>query len=125
MQIQNAILHRKRKTKLYCACHLGSYLHGPYASNATPISIFEDFFRFCVLVARRKVVPNDWNWGAFLKKAVIHVRFAFEKSDAKERWGGETYFDGAVLGGRSLRYTGTVVYGRGVNYGEVCLRTHS
>jgi len=40
------------------------------------------------------------------------VCYAFEKSDAKERWGGENVFAGA-MGGRSLRHTAIVVYGNG------------
>ena len=35
--------------------------------------------------------------------------YAFEKSDAKEKWGGENVF-AAAMGGRSLRATGEIVY---------------
>jgi hypothetical protein len=46
----------------------------------------------------------------FLKKAGELLPYAFEKSDAKEKWGGENVFS-AMMGGRSLRYTGEKVYG--------------
>jgi hypothetical protein len=46
----------------------------------------------------------------FLKAAAELLPYAFEKSDAKEKWGGENIFR-AIMGGRSLRYTGEVVYG--------------
>jgi hypothetical protein len=38
------------------------------------------------------------------------LRYAFEKADAKEKWGGENIFR-AMMGGRSLRATGEAVYG--------------
>ena len=39
--------------------------------------------------------------------------YAFEKSDAKEKWGSENVF-AAMTGGLSLRATGEVVYGASI-----------
>eukprot|EP00947_MAST-08B_sp_MAST-8B-sp1_P001239 g1239.t1 len=88
----------------------GGNLHGPYNPEATPEDIKIDFMAFCLLAARRRVVPPGWDWPAFLAVAAAFVSFAFEKSDAQERWGSENVF-AAVAGGRSLRFTGESVYG--------------
>ena len=95
----------------------GCNLHGPYDPGATSDTIAEDFLVFCVLAKRRGVVPDNWDWSSFLANAAKHVMFAFEKSDAQERWGSENVF-AAMMGGRSLRYTASVVYGRGPMFGE-------
>ena len=47
-------------------------------------------------------IPSDWDWSAFLQFATEFFIFAFEESDAMERWGSEN--------GRSLRFTGTQIY---------------
>jgi hypothetical protein len=59
------------------------------------------------------VIPEGWKWGAFLAKAVKFVIFAFEKRDAHVRWGRENVFH-ATMGGRSLRYTGEIIYSMSV-----------
>lgn len=42
---------------------------------------------------RHGVVPSaGWDWAAFLKVAVGLLPYAFEKSDAKKKWGGENVF---------------------------------
>lgn len=87
----------------------GCYLHGPYDPDATPESIVNDFLVFCTLAIRAKTIPQGWDWKAYLKSAPDYIVFAFEKSDAINRWGSENYFNG-VMGGRSLRYTGTKIY---------------
>jgi hypothetical protein len=86
----------------------GCYLHGPYDPAATKVSITADFLCFCVLAKRHGVVPGDWPWAAFLAVACNFAGYAFEKSDACERWGEENYF-AAMMGGRSLRFTATKV----------------
>ncbi|KAL7499998.1 hypothetical protein ACHAWT_010939 [Skeletonema menzelii] len=91
----------------------GCNLHGPYNPDATPESIANDFLVFCTLAKRAKAFPSDWNMEAFLKVAPEYIVFAFEKSDAKERWGSENYFE-AEMGGRSLRYTAEKIYKSGV-----------
>ncbi len=90
----------------------GCYLHGPYLCEASAQSIAEDFIIFCVLAQDAGVIPQNWNWKEFLNIAYKFAGYGFEKSDAQERWGNENVFMGA-LGGRSLRYTGSVVYGTG------------
>ena len=88
----------------------GCNLHGPYLPDATPESISRDFLIYCILAHRAKSLPAGWNWASFLKAAVEYIPYAFEKSDAKERWGSENYFEGASGAGRSLRYTGMQIY---------------
>lgn len=96
----------------------GCYLHGPYDPDNTPLGRVLDFLVFCVLAKRKGVIPADWPWPDFLRAAVRWMPYAFEKSDAQERWGNENFFSGA-MGGRSLRYTAFVVYGSGSE--EQCL----
>lgn len=93
----------------------GCNLHGPYLPDVTPESIAKDFQIFCILAHRAKAVPADWDWKSFLKAATNYIPYAFEKSDAKERWGSENYFEGASGAGRSLRYTGMQIYKSGVD----------
>ena len=88
----------------------GGYLHGPYDPEATARSLGDDFLAFCFLANRAGVIPaSGWSWSSFFAVAPKHIVFAFEKSDAKERWGGENAFQ-AMMGGRSLRYTGEQIY---------------
>lgn len=91
----------------------GCNLHGPYNPDATPESIADDFLVFCVLASKARVFPFDWSVQdveSFLKTAPEHITFAFEKSDAKVRWGSENYFEAEIVGGRSLRYTAEQIY---------------
>ena len=89
----------------------GGDLHGPYDPDSTTQSNAKDFLIFCLLASRRHVVPPGWDWLAFLKVASQFVCYAFEKSDAKERWGGENFFSTMTTGRPSLRHTAEVVYG--------------
>jgi hypothetical protein len=97
--------------------HGGCYLHGPYDPEKTTASVVRDFQVFCLLANRRGVIPKDWDWAAFLKVAARFAGYAFEKSDAQERWGSENFFN-AMTGGRSLRYTAEQVYGSRCQSGE-------
>eukprot|EP00035_Acanthoeca_spectabilis_P034147 m.27366 g.27366 ORF g.27366 m.27366 type:complete len:407 (-) comp6414_c0_seq2:1974-3194(-) len=93
----------------------GGILRGPNDPQRTLQSLTVDFLTFSLLATRHGVTPEGWNWPAFLNVAPRFVRFVFTKSDAKERWGSENIFSGALStspGSRSLRYTGTRVYGR-------------
>lgn len=90
----------------------GGNLHGPYNPDGDSLSIKGDFMAFCLLGAQNSVVPVGWDWPAFLKVAANFVCYAFEKSDAQERWGGENVF-AVQMGGRSLRFTAEHVYGTG------------
>lgn len=73
-------------------------------------SIWQDFLVFCKLAVRRHAIPQGWDWSRFLSTATGLLRYAFEKSDAQEKYGGENVF-AVAMGGRSLRYTGEVIYG--------------
>ena len=89
----------------------GGWLHGLYDQYGDATTILEDFLIFCKMAAHQGVIPPGWDWHAFLSSlATGDLIYAFEKSDASEKWGGENVFQ-AFLGGRSLRYTGETVYG--------------
>ena len=60
------------------------------------------FLVFCRLVEHQGAVPSPWDWAGFLATAAILLPYAFEKSDAQEKYGGENVFS-AAMGGRSLR----------------------
>ena len=62
----------------------------------------KDFMVFCYLAVQANAISQPWNWGDFLKTAAENVVFAFEKSDATERWGSP--------GGRNLRFVGEQIY---------------
>lgn len=62
------------------------------------------------MAAAHGVVPRGWDWARFLQAAAGLLPYAFEKSDAKDKWGGENVF-AAMLGGRSLRATAEAVLG--------------
>jgi hypothetical protein len=91
----------------------GGELRGVMNPEATPESVSTELFVFCKLAVKNKVVPPNWKWEAFLAKAIGLVIYAFEKSDAKEKYGGENVFS-AFWGGRSLRATGETIYGSSV-----------
>lgn len=86
---------------------------GLYESGATKGTILLDFLVFCKLAVENHVVPPGWDWPAFLRVAAGLLIYAFEKSDAKDKWGGENVFS-VMFGGRSLRVTAEAVYGNGV-----------
>jgi hypothetical protein len=92
----------------------GCNLHGPYDPDATPDSIADDFLIYCILADRASTLPSGWDWKAFLKAAAGYISYAFEKDDARERWGSENVFQ-AMMGGRSLRFTGNKIYQSDVN----------
>lgn len=103
------------------AVHGGCDLHGPYDEDPTVENLLLDFLIFVKLAVSRGVIPApgsmewEWNWDDFVAKAPSHIVYAFEKSDAKEKYGSENIFMGA-MGGRSLRFTGEVITGSGVSY---------
>ncbi|PNH04043.1 hypothetical protein TSOC_009850 [Tetrabaena socialis] len=51
-----------------------------------------------------------WDWSLVFAKGAELLGYAFEKSDAQEKSGGENVFQ-AAMGGRSLRATAELVYG--------------
>ena len=87
------------------------------ASGCYTTNDVKGFLLFCKLAARREVIPRCWNWGAFLRKAWQLLPYAFEKSDAQEKYGAENVFMGA-LGGRSLRLTAEIVYESSCMFGS-------
>eukprot|EP00962_Isochrysis_galbana_P054609 scaffold26215_cov107-Isochrysis_galbana.AAC.6 len=100
----------------------GCYLHGLYGKSAGQGgSITGDFLGFCKLAVRHGVTPQDgaWSWAELLQRAGgkdehgrAPLQCAFEKSDAKEKYGSENVFS-VMTGGRSLRATAEVVFGSG------------
>lgn len=98
-------------------CWGGDNLHGLYDPDSTNLTIMADFLVFCKLAVLNKVIPRGWNWSQFLSTAAKLNPYAFEKSDAQEKYGEENVFSG-MFGGRSLRTTGIDVYGSGPTGGE-------
>lgn len=93
----------------------GCNLHGLYnavASGGGEEEVARDFLIFCRLARLAGAIPERWDWPAFLAHAAPMLRFAFEKSDAQEKYGGENIFTAALPGGgRSLRFTAEAIYG--------------
>ena len=95
------------------------HLHGPHNPDADASSNTVDFLAFCLLCARRGVLPSGWNWGTwkegrgwtggFLATAFNFVCYAFAKSAAQERCESENAFASAC-GARSLRNMAEQVY---------------
>ncbi|PRW32888.1 tRNA pseudouridine synthase [Chlorella sorokiniana] len=89
-------------------------LYGAQAGGCKE-DVVEDFLIFCKLAVANGVVPQQhWDWGKFLRIAADLLPYAFEKSDASDKWGGENIF-AAAMGGRSLRATAEVVFGSGLS----------
>lgn len=87
-----------------------NYSHGIVDGNATSFSVVLDFLLFCIAATLRGVLPSDiWNWKEFLNVARPLLLCGFSKDDAQEKYGSENIFAG-VMGGRSLRFTGNMVY---------------
>ena len=94
----------------------GGYLHGLYTDDHSGFSIVQDFAVFCRLAVRNDVIPAGFNWSEATRVASKLLPFAFEKrhrrrrAGVSEKYGGENIF-ASMLGGRSLRGTGEMVYG--------------
>ena len=97
----------------------GCNLHGIYDPDATKLSVMCDFLEFLILATRKRVLtlPSLARWTALLSTAAQLVPYAFEKDDAAKKWGSENVFN-VVTGGRSLRYTGELVYGSSIMAGS-------
>ena len=87
----------------------GGTLYDPDHSGR---SVFLDFVIFCKLAIRNRAVPDPFDWVEALAVAADLIPYAFEKSDAQEKYGSENFF-APQMGGRSLRYTGATIYGYG------------
>jgi hypothetical protein len=77
----------------------GCNLHGLYDPDTSPGMITRDFLQFCKLAVKAGVLPRPWDWALFLNKARGLLPYAFEKSDAKEKWGRENVFAAGEVGG--------------------------
>jgi hypothetical protein len=91
----------------------GGKLRGLYIPENSKKDIVADLLVFAKLSHLHGCLPNRWSWSRFLDKAKTLVMYAFEKSDAKEKYGGENVF-AVMTGGRSLRATAEMVYATGV-----------
>ena len=80
----------------------GDVRGGSLYDQSEPDEIVQDFLVFCRLAKEKGVLPEGWNWSKFLDTAAELLPYAFEKSDAQEKYGGENVF-AFVTGGRSLR----------------------
>ncbi len=75
---------------------------------------FRQFHLFCPLAKTNGVIPEkNWSWELVIEKAKLLLGYAFEKSDAQEKYGSENVFS-SLMGGRSLRFTGEYVYSNAV-----------
>ncbi|KAG2430746.1 hypothetical protein HYH02_013585 [Chlamydomonas schloesseri] len=90
----------------------GCNLHGLYDPESTAGSITADFLVYCKLAMASGVAPAapGWDWKACLSKAAALLRYAYEKSDAQERWG--------PMAGMMLRMLAEQVYGTSCMMGE-------
>jgi hypothetical protein len=82
-------------------------LYDPRHSKKT---IATDFLVFCHMALFVRAVPDVWDWVSCLDKFGNLLNYAFEKSDAGDKYGGENIFS-AFTGGRSLRATAEIIYG--------------
>ena len=80
----------------------GDVRGGTLYDQSEPDEIVQDFLVFCRLAKEKGALPEGWIWSKFLDTAAELLPYAFEKSDAKEKYGGENIF-ALVTGGRSLR----------------------
>jgi hypothetical protein len=90
-------------------------LRGLYDPESTKQSIASDFLVYCHMALFVGAVPldNGWDWVGCLDKFGHLLNFAFEKSDAGDKYGRENIFS-AMMGGRSLRFTAELIYGSGI-----------
>jgi len=89
----------------------GDIRAGSLYDGSEATQIVQDFLLFCRLAKDRGAIPANWNWSQFLKVASEHLAYAFDKSCAREKYGRENIFSPMIGSGRSLRYTGEVIYG--------------
>jgi hypothetical protein len=103
----------------------GCYLHGVYNYEATAAAIVFDFLQFCLLAVASEVVTASFDWDTCIIKYGNLIGYAFEKSDAQEKYGRENVF-AAMMGGRSLRFTATqVLYQYTALHCRIYMRYHN
>lgn len=97
----------------------GGNTHGLYNPANGKLQVMVDFLHFILLARRNGVITGtdsssaQW-WQHLATQAGLQLGYAFEKSDAQDKYGGENVFSVAT-GGRSLRYTAERVYGHGMS----------
>jgi len=96
----------------------GDVRGGSLYDQSEPDEIVQDFLVFCRLAKEKGALPEGWNWSKFLDTAAGLLPYAFEKSDAHDKYGVENIFT-LVTGGGPLRKTGEMIYGSiGRVYGD-------
>eukprot|EP00475_Leptophrys_vorax_P027071 TRINITY_DN3856_c0_g1_i1.p1 TRINITY_DN3856_c0_g1~~TRINITY_DN3856_c0_g1_i1.p1 ORF type:complete len:255 (-),score=53.39 TRINITY_DN3856_c0_g1_i1:162-926(-) len=100
---------------------LGNH-RGLYVPDNTKKEVLLDFLLFCNLAIFNGVIPKSFDWGLCLSKYGHMLNYAFEKSDAQEKYGRENVF-AVLMGGRSLRATGEAVTGRPIGGGNAAAKT--
>ena len=91
----------------------GGELKSIYNPDASSDDVVGELIIFALLAKKNDVIPAGWDWDRFLDAALPLIPYAFEKSDAKEKYGSENVFE-VAMGGRSLRFTAEMVYGESV-----------
>ena len=76
-------------------------------SGATAIWTFLFFTKLCV---RSEMLPPGWDWELYFRKADGLLPWAFDKEEAREKYGGENIFSAVTSGKPSLRYTAAHIY---------------
>jgi len=76
-------------------------------------SVVWDLLIFSKLAVISGALPKNWSWPLFFDAAAELMPFAFDRDDARSKYGREDVFYG-ILGigsGRSLRYTAALIWG--------------
>lgn len=94
----------------------GGNFHGLYSAmvgevDDPELEVVKDFYGFVRMAKKNEVLPEEFDFSLLLEKAKDMLGYAFEKSDAKEKYGGENVFSVLVSGRPSLRYTAERICG--------------
>lgn len=82
---------------------LAGNMHGLYSlpdDSTAAAEVTFDFLKFCLLATENRVIPAHFDWNICINQYGKSLRYAFEKADAREKYGRENFFS-AMLGGRS------------------------
>ena len=85
-------------------CWGGNYL-SIYNPDASKDDVIGDFITFALFCIKKKALPVPWNWSKFLKIALQLIPYAFEKSDATDKYPG-------AFSAMTLRGTAEMIYGK-------------
>ncbi|KNC81294.1 hypothetical protein SARC_06364 [Sphaeroforma arctica JP610] len=95
----------------------GGELRGVYDPAHTGRTVSDDFLLFCKLAVKHGVIPDlgqNWGWDGFLKLALGMIPYAFEKSDAHEKYSAKNRdfkFNPMLPVLLTMRFVGARVYG--------------